>query len=56
MLLPFLICRKFSEKTPYLSLTLIFANGLGYELLRDLAIKYASTHQTENPLGFSEVG
>jgi len=31
-------------------------NGLGYELLRGLAINFASTHQTENPRGFSEVG
>jgi len=31
-------------------------NGLGYEKLRGLAINFASTHQTENPLGFSEVG
>ena len=31
-------------------------NGLGYELLRWLAVNFASTHQTENPRGFSEVG
>ena len=31
-------------------------NGLGYELLRGLARNFASTHQTENPRGFSEVG
>ncbi len=31
-------------------------NGLGYELLRGLALNFASTHQTENPCGFSEVG
>ena len=30
-------------------------NGLGYEYLRGLAVNLASTHQTENPLGFSEV-
>ena len=34
---------------------LIIANGLGYEELRGLALNFASTHQTENPLGFSEV-
>ena len=28
---------------------------LGYEYLRGLAINFASTHQTENPQGFSEV-
>ena len=31
-------------------------NGLGYEQLRGLALNFASTHQTENPRGFSEVG
>ena len=31
-------------------------NGLGYEQLRDLALNFTSTHQTENPRGFSEVG
>ena len=31
-------------------------NGLGYEWLRELALNFASTHQTENPRGFSEVG
>lgn len=31
-------------------------NGLGYEKLRGLALNLASTHQTENPQGFSEVG
>ena len=31
------------------------SNGLGYEELRGLALNFASTHQTENPLGFSEV-
>ena len=31
-------------------------NGFGYELLRGLALNFASTHQTENPRGFSEVG
>ena len=30
-------------------------NGLGYEYLRGLALNFASTHQTENPRGFSEV-
>ena len=35
---------------------LIVANGLGYEQLRGLAQNLASTHQTENPRGFSEVG
>ncbi len=29
-------------------------NGLGYELLRDLALNFTSTRQTENPRGFSE--
>jgi hypothetical protein len=36
-----------------------FSNGvqrLGYEKLRGLALNFASTHQTENPRGFSEVG
>ncbi len=31
-------------------------NGLGYELLRGSALNFASTYQTENPRGFSEVG
>ena len=31
-------------------------NGLGYEYLRDLVLNFASTQQTENPRGFSEVG
>ena len=31
-------------------------NGLGYEQLRGLALNFTSTHQTENPRGFSEVG
>ena len=31
-------------------------NGLGYEELRGLALNFSSTHQTENPRGFSEVG
>ncbi len=31
-------------------------NGLGYEQLRGLVLNFASTHQTENPRGFSEVG
>ncbi|PRX57504.1 hypothetical protein CLV81_1509 [Flagellimonas meridianipacifica] len=31
-------------------------NGLGYEQLSDLAVNFISTHQTENPRGFSEVG
>ena len=31
-------------------------NGLGYEQLRELALNFASTHQTENPRGFSEEG
>ena len=35
---------------------LIAHNGLGYEELRELALNFASTHQTENPRGFSEVG
>lgn len=30
-------------------------NGPGYEYLRGLALNFASTHQTENPRGFSEV-
>jgi hypothetical protein len=30
-------------------------NGLGYELFRGLALNFASTHQTENRQGFSEV-
>ena len=34
----------------------MFANGLGYEQLRGLALNFASTHQAENPRGFSEVG
>jgi len=34
----------------------IATNGFGYELLRVLALNLASTHQTENPRGFSEVG
>jgi hypothetical protein len=32
------------------------ANGLGYEYLLALALNFANTHQTENQLGFSEVG
>ncbi|GAL88793.1 hypothetical protein JCM19538_1782 [Jejuia pallidilutea] len=28
----------------------------GYEWLRVLAVNFASTHRTENPRGFSEVG
>ena len=35
---------------------IIIANGLGYEELRGLALNFVSTHQTENPRGFSEVG
>ncbi len=31
-------------------------NGLGYEQLRGFAVNVASTHQAENPCGFSEVG
>ena len=31
-------------------------NGFGYEWLRGLALNFASTHQAENPRGFSEVG
>jgi hypothetical protein len=31
-------------------------NGLGYEWLRGLALNFPSTHQAENPRGFSEVG
>ena len=31
-------------------------NGLGYEWLRGLAFNLTSTHQTENPRGFSEIG
>ena len=34
----------------------LVGNGLGYELLRGLALNFASTHQTENLRGFSEVG
>ena len=34
----------------------MYDNGLGYEQLRGLAQNFASTHQTENPRGFSEVG
>jgi len=30
-------------------------NGLGYEWLRGFARNFASTHQTENPRGFSEI-
>ncbi|RYH73053.1 hypothetical protein EVU94_10275 [Flavobacteriaceae bacterium 144Ye] len=30
-------------------------NGLVYGKLRGLALNFASTHQTENPRGFSEV-
>lgn len=29
---------------------------LGYESLHGLVLNFASTHQIENPLGFSEVG
>ena len=29
--------------------------GFGYEWFRDLALNFTSTHQTENPSGFSEV-
>jgi hypothetical protein len=31
------------------------AQRLGYEYLRGLTLNFASTHQTENPRGFSEV-
>ncbi len=31
-------------------------NCLGYEYLRGLGLNFASTHQTENPRGFSKVG
>ena len=34
----------------------MFGNGLGYEQLRELELDFASTHQAENPQGFSEVG
>ncbi len=33
----------------------LVANGLGYDQLRGLARNFTSTHQTENPRGFSEV-
>jgi len=31
-------------------------NGLGYELLRGLALNFASTHQVGNSAGISKVG
>ena len=34
----------------------MLANGFVYGLLRGLALNFASTQQTENPRGFSEVG
>jgi len=33
----------------------IAGNGLVYKYLHGLAFNFASTHQTENPRGFSEV-
>jgi len=35
---------------------MLATNGLGYEYLRGLAPILASTHQTENPRGLSELG
>ena len=38
----------------YLDFIIVY-NGLGYEQLRGVALNFASTHQAENPQGFSEV-
>lgn len=38
------------------SFFIIEHNCLGYEYLRGLALNFTSTHQSENPQGFSEVG
>lgn len=42
--------------TTFLSFVTMTHNGLGYKKFRGLALNFASTHQTENLVGSSEVG